>query len=222
MTDAGAARLSKHKGAAGLTPSARQLHRALLTAFAERGQAPSRSDLQSTAASARIDLRAALGELIESDVVAVDSAGELRAAYPFSPIPTAHQVAISAGPTVYAMCAIDALGISAMLGRPATVSSREPDTGEVITVQVDEDRATWRPPSAVVFAGASSDSCDCQSVDRTCSSINFFRTADAAMRWATSNPSITGFVLSQDQALAAGITEFGSMMGRTQFHGGRT
>lgn len=79
------------------------------------------------AASARIDLRAVLGELIESDVVALDNAGEFRAAYPFSPIPTAHQVAISAGPTVYAMCAIDALGISAMLGRPANISSRAPD-----------------------------------------------------------------------------------------------
>lgn len=217
MADAEPARLSKHEGAAGLTPHARQLHRALLTVFAERGQAPSRSDLQSMAASARIDLQAALGELIESDVVAVDNAGELRAVYPFSPTPTVHQVAISAGPTVYAMCAIDALGISAMLGRPTTISSREPDTGEVITVQVEEDRAIWHPPSAVVFAGASGDSCAGQSVDRTCGSINFFHTANAARRWATSNPSITGSVLSQDQALAAGITEFGAMMGRTLF-----
>jgi hypothetical protein len=221
MTDAGAARLSKHDGAAGLTPDARQLHRALLTAFAERGQVPSRSDLQSMAASACIDLRATLGELVDSDVVAVDNAGELRAAYPFSPIPTAHQVAISSGPTVYAMCAIDALGISAMLGRPATISSREPDTVEVITVEVDDDQATWHPPGAVVFAGFSSDSCDAQSVDRTCSSINFFGTADAATRWATGNPSITGSTLSQDQALAAGITEFGAMMGRTRFHDGQ-
>lgn len=216
MTDAEAARLSKHEGAAGLTPDARQIHRALLTAFAERGQTPSRSDLVSIAASARIDLPTALGELVESDVIAVDAAGELRAAYPFSPIPTAHQVSISAGPTVYAMCAIDALGISAMLGRPATIRSLEPDTGEVITVLVEEDRATWHPPTAVVFAGFSSDSCDEQSVDRTCGSINFFGTADAAIRWVASHPSITGAVMSQDQALAAGITEFGAMMGRAR------
>jgi Alkylmercury lyase len=214
MTDAEAARLSKHEGAAGLTPNARQLHRALLTAFAESGRAPSRSDLQSVAASARIDLWAALGELVESDVVAIGDAGELRAAYPFSPMPTAHQVAISAGPTVYAMCAIDALGISAMLGRPTIITSRDPETGEVITVQVDDDQATWHPPDAVVFAGTSSDCSDGPSVDRTCSSINFFCTANAAMRWAASNPSITGSLLSQNQALAAGITEFGFMMGR--------
>jgi hypothetical protein len=218
MADTEDAKLRKHEGAAGLTPNARLLHRAVLTAFAERGHAPSRSELESMAASARIDLRATLGELVESDVVAVDNAGELRAAYPFSPMPTAHQVAISAGPTVYAMCAIDALGISAMLGRPTTITSSEPDTGEMLTVQVRENRATWHPASAVVFAGACSDCLDGPSVDRTCSSINFFRTADAATQWAAGRPSITGSILSQDQALAAGVAEFGSMMGRTRLN----
>lgn len=33
------------------------------------------------------------------------------------------------GPTAYAMCAIDTLGMSAMLGRPVTITAAEPDTG---------------------------------------------------------------------------------------------
>jgi len=36
--------------------------------------------------------------------------GEIRAAYPFSPVPTPIQVRWAGGPVTYAMCVIDALG----------------------------------------------------------------------------------------------------------------
>lgn len=82
----------------------------------------------------------------------------LPLSYPFSPTPTAHLVTWDGGPTVYAMCAVDALGISTMLGHPVTITTAEPDTGEPITV---------------VFAGATGDTC-CPSVEWTCGYINVF------------------------------------------------
>jgi len=51
------------------------------------------------------------------------------------------------------MCAIDALGISAMLGRPVTITAAEPGTGRVVTVYADRDHARWAPPRAVAFPG---------------------------------------------------------------------
>lgn len=111
------------------------------------------------------------------------------------------------------MCAIDAhaLGMSAMLGRPVVITATEPDSGEVIIVEVDNDRATWIPDTAVVYGGAIDDDC-CPSVDRSCGNINFFSTADAAHAWARSNPHVTGTVLDQHTALARGIAEFGAML----------
>jgi alkylmercury lyase-like protein len=38
---------------------------------------------------------------------------------------------------VFAMCAIDALGVSAMTGVPVEIESANPSTGEPITVNVD-------------------------------------------------------------------------------------
>jgi len=142
-----------------------------------------------------------LAELADRDVIVFDGRGEIRAAYPFSPVPTPSQVRWAGGPVTYAMCVIDALGISAMLGRPVTITAAEPDTGRLITVEADGDTALWKPTKAVVFAGAAGDDC-CPSVDRTCGYISFFTSARAARKWAGNNPAISGRVLRQAWALA--------------------
>ena len=61
-------------------------------------------------------MAAALHELAAADYAAVDGAGRLVCLYPLSPSPTPH-VAIIDGLRRHAMCAIDLLGIPAMLGR---------------------------------------------------------------------------------------------------------
>lgn len=73
-----------------------------------------------------------------------------------------HVVDIDGGPSVYAMCAIDALGVSAMLHRPVTIHSIEPDTRTPITVTVHNRRSTWSPRTTVVVVGAirSAPACD--------------------------------------------------------------
>src|SRR5947207_274304 len=85
------------------------------------------------------------------------------------------------------MCAIDALGISAMLGRPVTITAADPGTGRIITVHADRDRTRGNPPRTVVFAGTTGGDC-CHAADRTCGYINFFTSARAARTWAHANP----------------------------------
>ena len=109
------------------------------------------------------------------------------------------------------MCAIDALGISAMLGRPVTITAAEPGTGRLITVKADGNTARWKPTRAVMFAGATGDD-RCPSVDRTCGYINFFTSARAARKWAGNNPGISGRVLRQAWALGQGVAEFGAFL----------
>ncbi len=109
------------------------------------------------------------------------------------------------------MCAIDALGMSAMLGRPVTITAAEPGTGRRITVAVDNDQARWAPATAVVFAGETGEA-GCPSADRCCGYINFFTTRRAARAWARGHPEITGTILSRDGALRIGIDEFGTLM----------
>src|SRR6516225_9657737 len=211
MTQTAGPDLNKGCGAVALTQPARQVHLAVLAAFAHTGRAPMRRDLERTARAGGADPAAVLAELAERDVLAFGQAGEIRAAYPFSPSPTPIQVSWERGPVTHAMCAIDALGISAMLGRPVTITATEPGTGRVITVHADRDQARWDPPGAVVFAGATGGDC-CHAADRTCSYINFFTSARAARTWARANPAVTGTLMSQARAQSAGVAEFGAFM----------
>jgi hypothetical protein len=93
----------------GLSGPARQVHRSVLAAFARTGQRPARSELERLARRPDVSLDAVLAELAETDAMAFDAGGEIRAAYPFSPIRTPIRVSWASGPAAYAMCAIDAL-----------------------------------------------------------------------------------------------------------------
>lgn len=208
--------LNKCDAAAALGSPVRRLHLAVLTAFTQTGQPPSRSELENIARDHGIDPAAALTELASRDVAAFDQHGEVRAAYPFSPLPTTHQVAGEGGPTVHAMCAIDALGTSAMIGEPVTITTTEPDTGTPLTVQVDNETASWAPATAVVYAGDTGDACRA-SAERTCGYINFFSSPDAAHDWASRHPDVDGVILDLTQALQYGIAQFGTLV-RTAAH----
>lgn len=202
--------LNKATATAALTTAARNLHLAVLTAFADTGRAPTRAELLRVAGDGAITADDALNELAERDVVAFDADGEIRAAYPFSPGPTDIQVRWDGGPDIYALCAVDALGMSAMLDRPATIIAAEPRTQAAVTVHVDGDTARWTPESAVVFAGATDDCCP--SIDGTCDHINFFTSVDAAHAWAADHPEVVGVVLNQTDALTCAVAEFGPLM----------
>jgi Alkylmercury lyase len=190
---------------------ARRVHRAVLAEFAATGAPPSPAEIERVIRVGGGDPDRVRAELTDADLLAFTDRGEICAAYPFSPVPTVIRVSWDGGPDVYAMCAIDALGMSAMLGQPVTIAASEPDTGRAIRVVVDGARARWVPRTAVVFAGATS-AAGCPSVDRCCGYINFFTTARAARDWARRHPGITGTILRRDGALRIGIDQFGTLM----------
>jgi hypothetical protein len=190
----------KHASLKELSPAARSAHQAILKAFANAGTVQT-----------GLWGEAVLAELVERDLVVIDDRNGIRGAYPFSSVPTVHRVTVAGGSVVHAMCAVDALGMSAMLDRPVTIESTEPGTGEPVTVKVDRRDAAWDPVTAVVFAGSMGDACR-PSAERTCGFINFFTTAESADAWAGRHAGVAGSVLSQTEALARGIAEFGEFM----------
>ncbi len=206
-----------------VSPAARTVHKAILRAFATTGAAPAAVTLAG-AAPAGHEFAALLGELHERDVVRLDEYGGIRAAYPFSAVPTAHTVAITSGPTVYAMCAIDALGISDMLGRAVTIASTEPTSGEPVRVSVAGGQAVWWPDTAVVVDGADATGigdccppddggeCAMPAADRCCGVMNFFTSALTADAWLTAHPQVTGVILTREQALRLSVDIFGHLL----------
>ena len=199
------------RAAARLSDPAGRVHRAVLIAFAATGQPPPQAEIQRLIRADGGEPDRVRAELTDADLLAFAANGEIRAAYPFSPTPTPIRVSWSGGPDAYAMCAIDALGMSAMLGRPVTVTAAEPGTGRVITVTVNGDSARWKPRTAVVFAGGVSGAGP-PAADRCCGYINFFTTMRAARAWAGHHPEISGDILRRRGALRIGIDQFGPLL----------
>src|SRR5260370_5790401 len=103
-----------------LTPAAYQFYCAILRTFSERGGPPNQTQLRRWARRFALPLAATLADLATQDLVQLDAAtGHIRAAYPFSGVPTPHRVTLSRSPTgssrdrvnqqVFMSCAIAAL-----------------------------------------------------------------------------------------------------------------
>jgi hypothetical protein len=195
----------------------RAVHQQVLLAFAESGHAPARSVLEAAAARYGRTAAGVLADLHAGDFIQLDEADRIRAAYPFSAVPTPHMVRIDSGPRVYAMCAIDALGMAAMLGRAVTIASADTRTGQPITVTVTKSgtAAKWEPASTVVFEGclapcASGPALSAAQV--SCGHVNFFATSASAAAWAAAHPEVTGEELGQAAALRLGREIFGPLL----------
>jgi Arc/MetJ family transcription regulator len=131
--------------------------RTILQAFARSGAAPDVAWL-----AARTDLdEAVVAEILRAlrrrDLVVLDGHGTaVHAAYPFSARETGHRVHLDGRGAVHALCAIDALGMGAMLACNTAIESSCPECGAPIRIATCDDGhalASVTPGTAVVWAG---------------------------------------------------------------------
>lgn len=159
---------------AGLPEPLRGFHRRLLTGFLDHGGPPTPAAVADIAVELGLDPDQALGALAASDLVHRDPASTtIGVAYPFSGRPTRHQVALAGGPTVSAMCALDALGIPQMTRRDARVHATDPVSGQPVTVQVHHGVWRWQPASTVVLVATAAGGVCGSVADCCCPHSNF-------------------------------------------------
>ncbi|MPZ21165.1 MAG: hypothetical protein GEV06_25190 [Luteitalea sp.] len=192
---------------AGLPPALQALHRATLRRCLDTGAAPSVTWLRQAAQDLTLDPTDAITRLAEVDLVHV--AGDaVMVAYPFSGRRTAHRVRLSGTPPLYAMCAVDALGIPTMTGRDGVIASSE--GGEVIRIERREGAWLWEPPSTVLLYGRIDQ--DGPASACACPHIRFFASAEQAQAYLTANPEVRGPILDQDSAVEVGRRIFGPLL----------
>lgn len=123
----------------GISPAAGQALRRLLERFVASGGPLAVTD----------DDAAALAELDRHDLVLLRE-GQVLLAYPFSGVPTAFVTVLADGQERHACCAIDALGMAALLRERVHVRARCHHCGEPLELQVSprgpvgaEDLMVW-------------------------------------------------------------------------------
>lgn len=201
----------KSTAQAALPPALVTLHRQLLKAFLADGRPPRPAELRQLASVLGLAPGEAMRRLADADLVHTDPVtGAATTAYPFSGVPTPHVVSVDGAPTLYAMCAIDALGIPLMVGRDAVISSVCPATGDTITVERRAGTWLWQPATAVVVTagtGAGGPSLRC-----TCPFISFHVTAEHAAAYLQRAAPAGGRIVTQSEAVDAAEAEFGRLL----------
>jgi hypothetical protein len=193
-----------------LNPREKAVHEVVLRAFATTGRPPALAELDLLMAAAGRDTGEVLAALHDLDAIRLAPDGQIAVAYPFSTTPTRHRVRIGGGVDAYAMCAIDALGIAAMLRENTHIHSTDPTSGDPIAITTAGGHAGWDPPSAVVFLGG--DTGGGPSADCCCDYLNFFTTVATAHAWTRAHPDIPGQILNQADAEALGTRLFGQLL----------
>ncbi|MGW5201238.1 organomercurial lyase [Streptomyces spiralis] len=197
----------------------REVQQAVLRHFAATGRAPAIGELEAAAAAHGRTADEVVADLGGDDFLVLDDHGGIRAAYPFSAVPTTHRVRLAGGVEVWAMCAIDALGIPDMLGTDAVITSADPVTGEAITVTSAGGRMTWQPSTAVVYVGQRS--CTGPAAEVACGALNFFTSRRTARTWEQQHPDYTGKAVEPTRAEALGRSIFGHLLAPTDPAEGR-
>ena len=197
-----------------LDPVEQEVQQAILRAFATTGHPPAARDLEAVTEDSCRSLAEVLTALHDIDAIRLAPDGQIAVAYPFSATPTRHRVRIGAEGNnvvgVDAMCAIDALGISAMVGRDTRIESVDVTTGQPITVTMSGGQSKWEPAGAVVFIGA--DAGGGPSADCCCDYLNFFADQDAAQSWTNAHPRVPGQITDQAEAEDLAVRLFGHLL----------
>ena len=124
----------------------RRLHRSLIDAVLTTGSVPSLPALAAQLATTPEAIRHGIRALAAGDYLACDADGQLQCLYPLSVTPTPHEVFVN-GARRFAMCAIDALGMPAMLDRELEIAGHCAVCDTPIAIRVRPGVIVARDPS---------------------------------------------------------------------------
>ena len=192
----------------------RVFHQRVLGVFLTGTGPPDAAVVAGLAAELGLEPPAALAALAAADLVHPDPAtGTIAVAYPFSGRPTPYRVELAGRPAVFAMCAIDALGIPQMLSCDGQISSVDPTSGQPITVEVHAGAWRFQPATTVVLSGrtAAGDACD-TAAEWCCPYINFHTDPQAADTYLRAHPNMTATLFGQAEAVQAAGQAFGGLL----------
>ena len=204
---------------ASLSAPAHRLHQVILQAFLTQGCAPGLARLRPAARATGVGLERLLAELAVHDVIQRAATGAIQVAYPFSSSSTPHRVQLQGGPTVFAMCVIDALGLPFMVRRSATIRTQDPFDATPITIAVGcgpsgkpvSSEVRWIPATAVVLVNRPPTGPVIQA-ECTCPYLNAFASRDTAQRWRAAHTELEVQLLTQQRAVREARKIFGSVL----------
>lgn len=164
----------------------KRLHQQILWSFVEKGRCLSKAEI----AQSVTNPDQAVKILADNDMVVLSENGDPVGAYPFTMEDREHRVLVN-GHKVHAMCALDALAVSAMFDTETEVLSRCRVTGEPVVVRLSRTDISNPAETRDLHFGilwAAADSCAC-CADSLCMEMMFLKNAQIAKEWLGADPA---------------------------------
>jgi hypothetical protein len=156
----------------------------------EHGRSPTIKELGSFLKKSDEDIIRALDELEKKGDFLLRKKGtqEIVSIYPFSLIPTEHQIILEDGTKLFAMCAVDALGTPIMFNKNVRIVSRCEQCKQEVTVEIEnEEIASLSHPNLMICSPKSQ---VYPAAEITCPLVNFFCSKKCADEWIVENPQM--------------------------------
>jgi hypothetical protein len=145
-------------------------------------RSPTIGELQSALKRLAEEITPVLDELEKKDVlIRKKGTQEIVRIYPLSLIPTEHKIVLEDGTQLFAMCAVDALGIPLMFNRDVKIVSRCEKCKQEITIEIkDEEIAFISNPNLRICSPQSQ---TYPAAETCCPLVNFFCSREHADSW---------------------------------------
>jgi len=188
--------------------------KAILESFPLNGKAPSKWELaQILGLSDIAEVTSYLDELERDDAILRDKrTGEIIVAYPYSSGETRHRVTVAERMNVWAMCAIDALGIHFMVRKDTRIESTCPQLGIPIIIHLHKGGVSSVEPSTTVVWRTDKRADECHDATTCCPGTNFFSSCEALEQWKRRRRDASGEFFTLQRAVARGQALFGHLL----------
>jgi len=155
------------------------------------GRTPTTREMQLSLKKSDDKIIRDLNELEKKDILLRKrGTQEIVSIYPFSLTPTEHQIILENGVKLFAMCAVDALGIPIMFNRNVKIVSKCEECKGKITIEIKNEEIAWiSHPNIMIWSPGRQIA---PAAETTCPSVNFFCCKEHLEEWTREKPHLIG------------------------------
>ena len=123
---------------------------------------------------------------------------EILSIYPLSLTPTEHQIILKNEKRLFAMCAVDSLGMPIMFNRNAKIISQCEKCKQEIAIEIKDEKIVWTSnPTIMIWSPARQIA---PAAETCCPMVDFFCSKDHLQEWIKENPGLIGKISEIEEA----------------------
>jgi len=163
------------------------------------GRTPTTTEMRLALKKSDGNIIRTLNELEKKDILLRKrGTQEIVSIYPLSLKPTEHQILLENGERLFAMCAVDALGMPIMFNRNIKVISQCEKCKQKITIEIKNEEIAWvSHPNIMIWSPRRQIA---PAAETCCPLVNFFCCKEHLEGWTKENPDLIGKISEIKQA----------------------